>query len=351
MASLLLRLTVLTIIVGVVLSSTDVERERRSSRFFRIFKKIADGITKAAVSVGKGTKKATVATGKGIRNAAIAVGKGTKKAAVTVGKGVKNAAIAVGKGTKKAAVTVGKGIKNAAVAVGKGVKRVAQKVGIATIKWMFPFVTYKVADNEDEEAEIILAKTEITINKGLGLVTEGARLMAKADAIEMSLGNEVHKRGLDQNGSKAKGMKTIIQAFRDVAMHVINAGKKVISNSDRIKAAFQDAVVDISHVVSDGVAEVGSAIADIGDSISEAGRKLEGAKTSADNVNDSFGEAVDELENAGRLAIEAGMEFEEVGRRSLSLGQRLLKLGKDLVTVFAKAAKNIWKATGITGKK
>ncbi|GFS23586.1 hypothetical protein ElyMa_005136800 [Elysia marginata] len=319
MASLLLRLTVLTIIVGVVLSTADVEREERGFKSF--FKRIGKGIKKAAVAVGKGTKKA-----------AIVVGKGTKKAAIAVAKGTKKAVVAVGKGTKKAAVAVGKGVKKAAVAVGKGVKRVIQKIRIATIKWMFPYITYKVADNEDEEAEIILLKTESTINKGLGLVNEGARLMAKADDLEVSLGNEVHKRGLGD--SIANGFKDFIKAIRGVAQRAIKAGKKVISNSDRIKAAFTDAAIDISHVISDGVADVGSAISDIGDSISDAGKKLQQAKTSGDNVSDNFGDAIDELENAGRLAIEAGKEFEEVGRRSLSLGQRLLKLGKDLVKVM-----------------
>ncbi|GFR73978.1 serine/threonine protein kinase [Elysia marginata] len=371
MASLLLRLTVLAIIVGVALSSTDVERERRGFKFSRFFKKIGKGIEKAAdkvgngikdaaVAVGKGTKKAAVTVGKGIEDAAVEVGKGTKKAAVTVAKGTKKAAVTVAKGTKKAAVTVakgtkkaavavGKGIKKAANAVGKGVKRLIQKIRIASIKWMFPYITYQVADNEDEEAEIILTKTESTINKGNGLINEGKRLMAKASTMEKSLGNNVNKRGLDD--SIANGFKSAIKAIRSVAKRAINVGRKVISNSDKIKAAFGDAVTDISVVVSNGVSDIAPAIRDISRSISVATTKIQGAKTYADKINDGVDDGivdtVTELANAGKLAIEAGKEYEEVGRRSLSLAQRLFKLGKDLVKVFARAAKNIWKATGL----
>ncbi|GFR73970.1 hypothetical protein ElyMa_002150900 [Elysia marginata] len=303
MSSLLLKLTVLAIILAVV-ASTQVERERRAFKFSRFFKRVGGGIKKAAVTVGKGIKKAAVAVKNGIR-------------------------------------------KLASTKAGRIFTRVA-------VPWMFPWSAlrhYAVAATVEEEAEIILVKTESSINKGKELVQEGAKLLAKADDLEKSVGNEVHKRGLDD--SIVKGFNAVIQAIRKAAERVIKAGKKVISNSDRIKAAFEDAAVDISHVVSDGVADVGSAIADIGESISEAGKTLEQAKTSADNVSEDFGDAISELTNAGAKAIEAGEDFEEVGRRSVNLFKRILKVGKNIVKVFAKAASNIFQAAAlsVSGKK
>ncbi|GFR73965.1 hypothetical protein ElyMa_002150700 [Elysia marginata] len=245
MASLLLRLTVLTIVLAVVLSLS-VERERRASKFSRFFRKI--------------------------------------------GKGIKTAAKKVGGGIQKAAKVVNTGIKKVTSS------RVGRVLG-GSMPWLYPLstVTYVVAATVDEES--------------------------------------------------------IIQAIRDAAQRAIDAGKKVIKNSDKIKAAFKDAVADISAVVKEGVADVGAALADVGDSISKAGKSLESAKTSGDNVNDSIGESIEELKRAGEKAIEAGKEFEEVGRRSIDLVKRILKLGKNIVQVFGKAAKNIVKASGITGKK
>ncbi|GFS09592.1 hypothetical protein ElyMa_001302600 [Elysia marginata] len=249
----------------------------------------------------------------------------------------------IGKGIKTAAKKVGGGIQKAAKVVNTGIKKVtSSRVGRVlggSMPWLYPLstVTYVVAATVDEE-RAASTKEKIWYKK--------AQYCWQRQM--MTLGDDVGKR---DSGSKAKGFKSIIQAIRDAGQRAINAGKKVIKNSDKIKAAFKDAVADISAVVKEGVADVGAALADVGDSISKAGKSLESAKTSGDNVNDGIGESIEELKRAGEKAIEAGKEFEEVGRRSIDLVKRILKLGKNIVQVFGKAAKNIVKASGITGKK
>ncbi|KAK3714626.1 hypothetical protein RRG08_020882 [Elysia crispata] len=185
------------------------------------------------------------------------------------------------------------------------------------------------ADTVEEEAEIILTETDITIHKGNELVIKGELLLKKADEIEQSLGNSVGKRAIGKRD--AKGFQAIISAVREAALRAIKAGRTIVGNSEKISAALNDAVKDIRAVIAEGLIDVGGAISDVGDSVSKAGQVLNQAKTAADNIDLGLGDTATELEITGKLSIEAAQSFEEVGRRSVTLAQRIVRLGKNLV--------------------
>ncbi|KAK3765106.1 hypothetical protein RRG08_040837 [Elysia crispata] len=324
MASIALKLFVLTVILAVV-SASPLERKRRVFGLKTALNKI---------------KGAAGAVGGGIKKAGGAVGKGIKVSAGAVGKGIKVSAGAVGGGIKGAAGAIGSGIKGAAVGIGGGVT--------GSIKWMFN-IKPKAAKTVEKEAEIILTETDTTIHKGNELVIKGENLLKKADELEKSLGSSVDKRDDDQDDPQ--GVRGIIRALREAAERSITIGKKIVDNSERIAAALKDAVVDISAVVSEGMVDVGGAFAEVSESVAKAGVVLAKAKAFTDDLNTGVEDAATQLETASELVVEAARSFEEVGIRSLNLVQRVFALGKNLFKVIGSAAMNIVKATGITGKK
>ncbi|RUS68969.1 hypothetical protein EGW08_023270 [Elysia chlorotica] len=224
------------------------------------------------------------------------------------------------------------------------VKKVTGKIKDA-FSWMSPSY-YGDADTVEEDAEKVLVGVKKAISQGHELLLEGEKLHRQADALGASGG--IDKR--DFNDFK-NGLNSMVQAVRDAAERTIEVGNKIINNSEKISNALGSAVANISEVLREGVADVGSAVVDFTVTVVKGANILDMAITTVENIDQGVTDVLDELSTATGLVLDASQNFQDISSRSLTLYQKAVKFGKQLVDVVKKAAKAVYKAAGFSGRK